>query len=88
MATQKTISITEDWQSLNDLSGAAIGTQIDAQVSRGRGVKVATSTTTPDSTIEGFQFGVGKFFRSEPGASECWVRASVDGDLGKLEVEY
>ena len=88
MATQKTINITGDWQSLNDLSGAAIGDQIDAQVSRGRGVKVATSSTIPDGSIEGFQFNVGNFFRSETGAEECWVRASVDGDLGKLEVEY
>ncbi len=88
MATQKTINITEEWQSLNGLSGAAIGVQIDAQVSRGRGVKVATSVTAPDGSVEGFQFNVGSFFRSETGASECWVRASVDGDLGKLEVEY
>ena len=88
MATQKTINITAEWQSLNDLSGAAIGAQIDAQVSRGRGVRVATSAIMPDSSIDGFQFNVGKFFRSESGALECWVRASVDGDLGKLEVEY
>ena len=88
MATQKTINITEDWQSLNDLSGAAIGAKIDAQVSRGRGVKVATSSTIPDSSIDGFQFNVGKFFRSETGALECWVRSSIDGDLGKLEVSF
>jgi outer membrane lipoprotein SlyB len=88
MATQKTISISGDWQSLNALSGATVGAQIDAQVSRGRGVKVATSTTAPDGAIDGFQFNVGEFFRSESGANECWVRASLDGDLGKLEVEY
>ncbi|AUR84314.1 hypothetical protein NVP1054O_10 [Vibrio phage 1.054.O._10N.261.52.A1] len=88
MATQKTINITGDWQSLNTLSGAAVGAQIDSQVSRGRGVKVATSSTMPDSSIEGFQFNVGKFFRCETGALECWVRASIDGDLGKLEVSF
>ncbi|CAM0102420.1 hypothetical protein VPH209E381_0016 [Vibrio phage 209E38-1] len=88
MTTQKTINITAEWQSLNDLSGAAVGAQIDAQVSRGRGVVVAASDTQPDVSMDGFQFAVGKFFRSEAGASECWVRSSIDGDLGKLEVSF
>jgi len=88
MATQKTINITADWQSLNTLTGASVGTQIDAQVSRGRGIRVAGSDSKPDENLHGFHFEVGAFFRSETGAKECWVRASVDGDLGQLEVEY
>lgn len=88
MATQKTINITGDWQSLNALSGAAVGDPIDVQVSRGRGVKVATYSIMPDSSIQGFQFDVGKFFKSEAGALECWVRTSIDGDLGQLEVSF
>ncbi len=88
MATQKTINITGDWQSLNDLSGAAIGAQIDVQVISGRDVRVTTSDNAPLADQHGFKFPVGNFFRSESGAKECWVRASIDGDLGKLEVSY
>ena len=88
MATQKTINITADWQSLNTLTGASVGQQIDAQVLRGRGVRVAGSDSKPDDKLRGFHFKVDAFFRSEAGAKECWVRASVDGDLGQLEVEY
>ncbi|AUR81889.1 hypothetical protein NVP1016O_09 [Vibrio phage 1.016.O._10N.286.46.A11] len=88
MATQKTINITEDWQPLNALSGAAIGAQIDAQVIAGRDVRVTTSDSAPLADNHGFKFHAGKFFRSESGAKECWVRASIDGDLGKLEVSF
>lgn len=88
MATQKTISISSDWQSLNVLSGATVGAKIDVQVIAGRDVRVATSDTIPTSDDHGFKFYAGKFFRSETGAKECWVRASVDGVLGILEVSY
>lgn len=88
MATQLTVNINDEWQSLNDLSGAAIGVKIDAQVVSGRDVRVATSDTAPDPDYHGFKFATGKFFRSEAGAKECWVKGNLDGDLAKLEVEY
>lgn len=88
MATQKTINISGDWQSLNVLSGATVGAKIDVQVIAGRDVRVAASDTIPESENHGFKFYAGKFFRSEAGAKECWVRASVDGALGTLEVSY
>jgi hypothetical protein len=88
MATQKTISISGDWQSLNVLSGATVGAKIDVQVIAGRDVRVVASDAIPTPDNHGFKFYAGKLFRSEAGAKECWVRASADGVLGVLEVSY
>lgn len=88
MAEQKTIQISGAWQSLNVLSGAAVGAEIKAQIIQGRDVRVATSDAIPTDDVHGYRFSAGEFFQSQSGAKETWVRASVDGDLGLLEVEF
>jgi hypothetical protein len=88
MTTQKTVQISDQWQSLNTLSGATVGAKIDSQVLAGRDVRVAVGDAAPGLDTHGFRFSPGKFFRSEAGSPEVWVRAEVDGDNAKLEVEY
>jgi len=88
MATQLTVAISDQWQSLNTLSGATVGAKIDSQVVSGRDIRVAVGDTAPADDQHGFKFSVGKFFRAEAGSQEVWVRAAVDGENASLEVEY
>jgi len=88
MATQLTVAISDQWQSLNTLSGATVGAKIDSQVISGRDVRVAVGDTAPSADQHGFKFPVGKFFRAEAGSPEVWVRAAADGENASLEVEF
>ena len=85
---QKSVQLTNDWLSLNTLTGAAVGTKIDVQVIHGRDVRVATSDDKPTDDVHGFSFTAGEFYRSESGAKETWVRAAVYSDAALLEVQY
>lgn len=85
---QKTIQLTNDWQSLNVLTGASVGAQIDVQVIHGRDVRVATSDEKPTIDVHGFSFEAGEFYRSESGAKEAWVRAAMFSDAALLEVQF
>ena len=85
---QISIKITDDWQSLNTLTGAAVGAQIDVQLISGTDVRVATGDNKPDDSVHGFQFAAGDFFRTERGAKEAWIKVALFDEVAILEAQF
>ena len=85
---QKSVQVSHEWQSLNTLTGAAVGKQIDVQVIHGRDVRLATGDNKPGDEVHGFSFEAGEFFRAETDAKEAWIRSAVYSEVALCECQF
>ncbi|AUR82840.1 SGNH hydrolase-type esterase domain protein [Vibrio phage 1.029.O._10N.261.55.A7] len=87
MKTHKTIKVSGEWQSLNSLSGAEVGAEIDVQVIQGRDVRFINSESRPSFESKGFGYSPREFFKSDAGEYECWVVSRLDIDESIIEAK-